>query len=97
MKALCGILFQAVPDNTFQRWRNIESSFGEFWWLLFEDGAHGVGCGFSMKCTFPRDHLVKNGAEGKDVRASICILAPDLLGGHITHRAHDDARFRPTN
>ena len=86
MKALCRILFQAVPHNTFHRWRNIEGSFREFRRFLFEDRAHGIGCCFTMKCAFSGDHLVNNGAEGEDVRASICVFPSDLLRGHIADR-----------
>src|SRR5580693_8354581 len=93
MESLRRTLLQAVAHNAFQCWRNIEGGIGEFWRLLLKDRAHGVSCGFTMKCTFPRDHFVQNGAERKNVRAGVCVFPSDLLWRHIADRSHDHAGF----
>ncbi len=62
--------------------------FGERWWLLAEDGDHGLGGGVPLECPFPGEHLVEHAAEGEDVGAMVGRLTSHLFGRHVAHRSH---------
>ena len=75
-------------DDALQRGRDVAVGLGEFGRILFQDRAHGVGGRVAVEGALAGEHLVEDGAEGKDVGARICRLTAHLLGRHVADRAH---------
>ena len=62
-------------------------------WVFVQNRDHGFRRSWFAKRPFPRDHLVENCAERKDVRAVVGIPSAHLLRRHIAHGSHHHARF----
>src|SRR5437016_11854170 len=88
MKPCFRVLFQTVIDQPFERGRDVLVCLGKIGWVFFQDRAHRFSRRFAMKGAPARKHLVKNCAEGKDVRTMIDRAAFDLFRRHITNGAH---------
>ena len=83
LKPFVRVLFEAMPDDSFERRRNDRRCRGEGRRLLSQDRAHGVGGRVTLEGALARDHLVENGAEAEDVRARVHRLRAHLLGRHV--------------
>lgn len=59
--------------------------------IFLEDRVHRLDGRCALKRALARDHLVENAAVAEDVGSVVGGLPADLLGRHVSHRAHDDA------
>ena len=62
--------------------------------LVGENRAHRLDGGIAAECAFPRQHLVQDRAERKDVGSLVRRPAADLFGRHISNGSKDGARLR---
>ena len=60
--------------------------------VLLQDRADRVSLGIALECALPRQNLVQESAERKDVAARVGVLATHLLRRHVAHGAHQHSR-----
>src|SRR6266851_9253829 len=91
MKPLPAILLQTAVHDTLQSWRNRTDSVSYRRRILFQDRAQSLNRGRPLEGARTCEHLVENGARGKNVGAVIGRFSSHLLGRHIADRSHQHA------
>ena len=91
MESILAALLEAAADDARECRRRVRREIGG---IVFEDRGERFRCRIALERPRPRQHLVDHHAQREDVGAVVDRLPADLLGCHIAHRAHDDARTR---
>ena len=94
LEALLRPLLEAVTHDPLEGRRDPRVRSREPARLLLEDRVHRFDRGVAAKGPLPRQHLVENRSEGKDVREVIRGQSAHLLGRHVANRSHDHAGLR---
>jgi hypothetical protein len=89
--AQVAILFQSLVDNVFELGRKVGIEPDGRRGRTIQNRLEDRGRTFSPERHQTGRHFVKNGSEGKQIRSPIEILAPGLLGGHVSHSANGRA------
>src|SRR6266540_4440011 len=86
LKPLLRLFLQTAPHDAHKlRWE-FAVLFGELLRFVFQDGAHRLAYRRGPKCLLPRKQLVKQRAEGEDVRAVIDFQPANLFRRHVLDR-----------
>ncbi len=93
LKTLFRALLQAVPHDPFEPGVDVLVRLRQVRRLLRQDRRDRVGSGVAQEGPLAGQHLVENRSEGEEVRGLLRGPAPQLLGRHVAHRPHHDARF----
>jgi hypothetical protein len=93
LKPLVGILFQAVPYDAIQRWRNAAIYLRQFGQVFLQDGGHRLGSRIPAEGALAGEHLEQNCSEYKDVRTMIDRNAAHLLRRHVAGGAQNLPSF----
>src|SRR5215510_1568660 len=94
MESLFGILFQTMPNYALKRGRHVLIALRQIGRIFFQDRAHRLSCGFTVKSSLAGEHLVEDRSERKDVRAMIYWTTSHLLRRHVPDCSHDHSRIR---
>src|SRR5262245_16938710 len=88
------VFLQTLVDDFFEfvRQIGIESNWRNR--NAVQDRLENDPCGFTTERQHPRAHLVENGAEGKQVCASIELLPSNLFRRHVRDRSQRTAGTR---
>ena len=89
VESILAPLLEAATDDPFERRRCVRRELGR---IVFEDSGQRLRTRLTLKCPPARQHLVDDHTQREDVRAMVDRLPTHLLGRHIAHGAHHNAK-----
>ena len=89
LKALFGILLEAMTSDALECRRDVAIQLGQLGRVLFQNGRHGFGGGIAAEGALAAQHFEEDGSEGEDVRSMIDAHAAYLFGRHVARGAQD--------
>jgi hypothetical protein len=95
LETLLGTLFEAPMHDALQPGRYALDNLRDDGRIFIQDGCHRLRRRRPLECALAGQHLVQDRSKGEDVGAMVDWSAADLLGSHVTDRAHHQARIGP--
>jgi hypothetical protein len=93
VETLLKILLQTAVHYALYTRRRARRKLRDGLRILVQYRGHGFRRRRLAECLLARHHLVKDRAEGKNVRTMVGRLSPHLFRRHVTHRPHHHAGF----